>query len=311
MFNNRQREYLKYTLEQEQAALDDLKELYKQALKDINNQIAYLMGRTDTENLASIIYQLDYQKALKKQVSAILDALHSNEYLRIEDYLKDCYENGFLGTMYDLHGQGIPLLLPLDQEQIINALTIDSKLSKPLYERLGEDITALKRKVSSEISRGIANNFSYSDIARNIKNISNTGMNNAYRIARTEGHRIQNQSAMDAANKAKDNGADVVKQWDATLDSRTRPHHTQLDGQIRELDKPFEIAGRKAMYPSGFGIASEDIHCRCALLQRAKWALDEKELQTLKERAEFYKLDKTKDFVDFKNKYLDKIDNII
>lgn len=29
------------------------------------------------------------------QVSTILDALHSNEYLRIEDYLKDCYENGF------------------------------------------------------------------------------------------------------------------------------------------------------------------------------------------------------------------------
>ena len=55
-------------------------------------------------------------------------------------------------------------------------------------------------------------------------------MNIVYRIARTEGHRIQNQSAMDAANKAKENGADVVKQWDATLDARTRPTHTMLDG---------------------------------------------------------------------------------
>lgn len=136
-------------------------------------------------------------------------------------------------------------------------------------------------------------------------------MNNAYRIARTEGHRTQNQSAMDEARLAKDNSADVVNQRDDTLDSKNRSHHTMLDVQIRELDIPFEIAGRKAMYPSGFGIASEDIHCRCALLQRATWVLDEKELQTLKERAEFYKLDKTKDFVDFKKKYLDKIDNII
>ena len=198
-------------------------------------------------------------------------------------------------------------MLPLDQEQILNALTIDSKLSKPLYERLGEDINTLKRKVSSEISRGIANNFSYSDIARNIRNISNTGMNNAYRIARTEGHRIQNQFAMDAANKVKDNDDDVVKQWDATLDSRTRPHHTMLDGQIRELDKPFEIAGGKAMYPSGFGIAAEDIHCRCALLQRTTCALDEKELQTLKERAEYFEFDKTKNFNEFKSKYLENI----
>ena len=305
--NSRQREYLKYTLKQEQEALEALKELYKKALNDINKQIALLMGRNDKENLASIIYQLDYQKALKTQVSAILDALHSNEYLRIEDYLKDCYENGFLGTMYDLHGQGIPLMIPLDQEQVINALTIDSKLSKPLYERLGEDIKVLKRKVSSEISRGIANNFSYTQIAKNLVGISNTGMNNAYRIARTEGHRIQNQSAMDAANIAKEKGADVVKQWDATLDARTRPHHAMLDGQIRELDKPFEVNGRKAMYPSGFGIASEDIHCRCALLQRAVWALDEDELQTLKERAEYYGIDKTKDFNEFKSKYLENI----
>ena len=305
--NSRQREYLKYTLKQEQEALEALMELYKKALNDINKQIALLMGRNDKENLASIIYQLDYQKALKTQVSAILDALHSNEYLRIEDYLKDCYENGFLGTMYDLHGQGIPLMIPLDQEQVINALTIDSKLSKPLYERLGEDIKLLKRKVSSEISRGIANNFSYTQIAKNLVSISNTSMNNAYRIARTEGHRIQNQSAMDAATKAKEKGADVVKQWDATLDARTRPHHAMLDGQIRELDKPFEIEGRKAMHPSGFGIASEDIHCRCALLQRAKWALDDDELRTLKERAGYYNLDKTKDFDDFKSKYLENI----
>ena len=132
-------------------------------------------------------------------------------------------------------------------------------------------------------------------------------MNNAYRIARTEWHRIQNQSSMDAANKDKENCADVVKQWDATMDSRTRPHHALLDGQIRELDKPFEVAGRKAMYPSGLGIAFEDILCRCALLQRAKWALDDDELQTLKELAEFYGIYKTNDFDDFKNKYLESI----
>ena len=51
--------------------------------------------------------------------------------------------------MYDLHGQGIPLMLPLNHEQVLNALTTDSKPSKPLYERLGEDIKVLNSKVSS------------------------------------------------------------------------------------------------------------------------------------------------------------------
>lgn len=60
-------------------------------------------------------------------------------------------------------------MLPFDQEQELNALTTDSKQSKLLYERIGEDIKVLKRKVSSEISIGIANNFSYTEIAKNLR----------------------------------------------------------------------------------------------------------------------------------------------
>ena len=69
------------------------------------------------------------------------------------------------------------------------------------------------------------------------------------RIVRTEGHRIQIQSAMDAQQLAKDHGADIVKQWDATLDDRTRETHRMLDGQIRELDEPFEVGGMQADAP--------------------------------------------------------------
>lgn len=56
--------------------------------------------------------------------------------------------------------------------------------------------------------------------------------------------------------------------------------------------------------PGGFGVAEEDINCRCAILQRARWALDEAELQTLKDRAAYYGLDKADSFNEFKRKYL-------
>ena len=58
------------------------------------------------------------------------------------------------------------------------------------------------------------------------------------------------------------------------------------------------------MYPGGFGDPAEDCNCRCQLLQRARLALDEDELNTLKQRAEFFGLDKTDDFEEFKKKYL-------
>ena len=95
-----------------------------------------------------------------------------------------------------------------------------------------------------------------------------------------------------------------MKQWDASLDGATRKIHRDLDGQIREIDEPFEMRGKKAMYPGRFNDPKMDCNCRCVALTRARSALDEKELDTLRKRAEFFGLDKTEDFEDFKRKYL-------
>jgi hypothetical protein len=132
----------------------------------------------------------------------------------------------------------------------------------------------------------------------------NKALNNSLRIARTEGHRVQQQSQWNALRTAKEKGTDVVKQWDATLDDRTRPDHKILDGQIRKLDAYFEVSGHRAMHPGSLGVASEDIHCRCCMLQRAKWAMNEDDFQTLKKRVAYFRLDKAKDFEEFKGKYL-------
>ena len=78
-------------------------------------------------------------------------------------------------------------------------------------------------------------------------------LSRARTIVRTEAGRVQEQANFDAANKAKAAGADVVKQWSAVLDGKTRDTHRELDHQIREMDKPFEIGGKKAMYPHDFG----------------------------------------------------------
>lgn len=137
---------------------------------------------------------------------------------------------------------------------------------------------------------------------RNINNVSQSGLNNAKRIARTEGHRIQQTSTRDAQLAAKARGADVVKQWDAALDGRTRDSHRHVDGEIRELDEKFSNG---LMFPGDpSGPAAEVINCRCTSDTRARWALDESELEILKERAEYFGLDKTEQFEEFKEKYL-------
>lgn len=306
--NKAQKAVQQSQLNDEKHIIKLLERVYAQARNDCEKKIMELSSRTDLENLQSIIYQKQYQEALKKQLEGILDNLQSEEFTSIADYLQKSYHNGYIGVMYDLTKQGIPLIVPVNQNQVVKALQTDSKLSKGLYARLGEDVNYLKRSIRAELSRGIANGSTWNEIAgkiaKGMNSPFNTSINNAIRIARTEGHRVQQSAALDAQYRAKEKGADIVKQWDSTLDSRTRPHHRMLDGQIRELDEDFEVDGLKAQAPGHFGKPKEDCNCRCCLLQRARWALDEDELNELKERAAYFGLDKSADFADFKQKYL-------
>lgn len=308
LVNKSQKEVQQAHLNAEKHLIKLLERVYGQARNDCEKKIMELSSRTDLENLQSIIYQKQYQEALKKQLEGILDNLQSEEFTSIADYLQKSYHNGYVGVMYDLTKQGIPLIIPINQEQVVKALQTDSKLSKGLYARLGEDVNYLKRSIRAELSRGIANGSTWNEIAGKIAKGMNSPFNKSYNhailIARTEGHRIQQRSALDGQFAAKEKGADVLKQWDSTLDRRTRPHHRQLDGQIRELEEDFEVDGMKAQAPGHFGKPKEDCNCRCCLLQRARWDLDEDELNELKERAAYFGLDKTKDFEEFKQKYL-------
>ena len=204
--------------------------------------------------------------------------------------------------MYDIAGQGIPLIVPIDQAAAIKAVLTDSKVSNGLYAALGVDVAKLKKVITQEISRGIASGLSYADIARNIGNAAKAPLSRAKVIARTEGHRIQQTSARDAQYAAKEKGADVLKQWDAALDGRTRDSHRRVDGEIKELDEKFSNGLRFPGDPQGS--AAEVVNCRCTANTRARWGLDEDELETLKERAEYFGLDKTDSFEEYTNKYL-------
>ena len=313
--NKRQIEVEKAKLAAEKKELLHLKAIYNKAAQDIakkleisNGKINVLLKDFDSLDevqksiLQSQIYQRNFQLSLKKQIDGFLKDLNTDQYESIDQYMKDCYKTGYLGSMYDLHGQGIPIVTPIDQKQIAEAVKINSKISKKLYKKLGEDVDFLKKRIANNIARGIATASEYKVIARNIAADSNMGFNRAMRIARTEGHGMQCQAAEAAQHAAKKAGADVLKQWDAALDKRTRASHARVDGEIRELDEKFSNGMMRPADKNGG--AAEVVNCRCALLQRARWALDEDELQTLKDRAAYYGLDKTKNFDDFRKKYL-------
>lgn len=316
--NKRQLDTEKAKLADEKKVLLALKKEYEQAAKDVQGKIHIHDNKIDVilqewdgadEDVRSIlqsqIYQKKFQEQLKAQIDDTVKKLNGEQYKSIEEYLKDCYTTSFVGSAFDQFGQGIPIVSPIDRKAMVKAVTLDPKLSNKLY---GSYMEQMKDNIRAEISRGIATADSFEHIARNISNRTNQSFNKTMRIVRTEGHAVQIQATWDNVQKAKAAGADIVKQWDATLDKRTRDSHRRVDGEIRELGEKFSNG---MMYPSDRrGGAAEVINCRCTLLQRARWALDDEELETLKKRAEYFGLDKTDNFREFEKKFLKAAEKI-
>lgn len=304
--NKWEKEVQRSLIKDEQRILRILQLMYNDVLREIQEKIQiYFLRITQDPTDAAAVYQFRYQQALARQISGILDGFEDKNYTSIQSYLEDCYTNGFVGAMYDIHRQGIPVVTPIRQENVVRAITTDSKISVPMYTRLGNNIAQLKTAIAAEVTRGIVSGHSWHDTAAGISRQGQVSAYNAMRIARTEGHRIACEAQMDGCQTAKAAGADVVKEWSAALDERTREHHRELNGQIRELDDAFEVAGIRVQYPGNFGRPEEDIHCRCALLQRARWALSEEELEKLRNTSAARGLSQIENFGEFKGKYLE------
>lgn len=276
-----QKQTTQYELLSEKKVMEQLERSYQKALEAVKDRLRQLDERTDVENRQAVAYQKAFQQGLQKQLERILGKLHSKTYRTVQEYLQDCYLTGHTAVLYELQSDGLRLSLPIPQDKVYQAAINDTKLVKPLYDSIGEDFAGLKKHITDIVSAGFASGASYGDMANQItgKMIGNYAtmrggaLGRAKLIVRTEGNRIANAARLEAARTAKQQGADLVKQWDSTMDKKTRPHHVQLDGQVRELDEPFEVDGRKAQAPGKFGIASEDINCRCHAYSRPRWAV--------------------------------------
>lgn len=276
-----QKQTTQYELLSEKKVMEQLERSYQKALEDVKDRLRQLDERTDEENRQAVAYQKAFQQGLQKQLERFLGKLHSKTYRTVQEYLRDCYLTGHTAVLYELQSDGLRLSLPIPQDKVCQAAVNDTKLVKPLYDSIGEDFAGLKKHITDIVSAGFASGASYGDMANQItgKMIGNYAtmrggaLGRAKLIVRTEGNRIANAARLEAARTAKQQGADLVKQWDSTMDKKTRPHHVQLDGQVRELDEPFEVDGRKAQAPGKFGIASEDINCRCHAYSRPRWAV--------------------------------------
>lgn len=290
-------------LNNEKGVLKQLEQTYIKALADIKGRLRLLQAREETQ---SVIYQIDYQKSLEKQINAILGVLQQDNITNIQDFLNHMYEDGYIGIQYELMQQGVPVVTSINQTEVATSL-FKKTGGMTFGYREQRHLKEFKQIVKDTITRGIASGSTYRDIANQLSVVTGEELYKSYRIARTEGHRITTEAKLNSMKKAKQQGADVVKQWDATLDGKTRDKHRKLDGQWVEVDEYFEVQGEKVKAPGKFKHKGDNINCRCILLTRPRWAVEKNRVKSAKIKDEYgkevEKLIEVKNYEDYKKGY--------
>ena len=128
-----------------------------------------------------------------------------------------------------------------------------------------KDLAYNKQQVNSAIESAILNGKSIDKIAEDLQDrMENVNERSAIKIARTAVTSAQNNGTLDSFYEARDMGINIQKEWEATLDDRTRPSHRELDGERRELDESFSNGLQYLGDPDGN--PDEIYWCRCTLV---------------------------------------------
>ena len=233
------------------------------------------------------VYQAQYQQEITEYVQAPIQALETETQEIVKRSFWEYFALGALATMYLLHRQNTPLVFPvpspvrhIDAAEYASGIrvTFSGVQVAESYKYIRNAYRDLQVRTVADISRHIANGVPYNKIARDMASNMNVtpfskAFSKAMTIVRTEGGRIKSEAEYQVQLAAKARGADIVKQWSAVLDGRTRDSHRQIDGESREIEERFSNG---LLYPCEAGqAAAEVINCRCVALTRVRRALND------------------------------------
>lgn len=125
-----------------------------------------------------------------------------------------------------------------------------------------------RTKIANAVTQGIIQGEGIPEIAKRIaRQVGSDNMEAMTRYARTAMTGAQNAGRVEMLHEAQAMGIKVKKKWLATLDSRTRDAHANLDGQTAEVDEPFKSDLGPIMFPGDFSAHPANTwNCRCTMI---------------------------------------------
>lgn len=129
-----------------------------------------------------------------------------------------------------------------------------------------KDVKWYNKIMQNAVIQGILQGETLDQIALRIsEEAGDKGLNAIRRQARTAYTSAMNAGSLMAMENARDKyGIELQKRWMATLDDRTRDSHARLDGQVQDIDEPFDSLLGPIMWPGDPDAEPANVwNCRC------------------------------------------------
>ena len=203
-----------------------------------------------------------------RQVSQIL-MTHNRQAQKIvrESQIDTFVENYNFSAFLAEKGTGISFNI-YNTESVAQLIKKKPKILPEWTINEKKDYKWCYNKVNNIIRQGIIQGESIPEITKRLAtDLSAQSENKMRTFARTAMTEAQNSGRQQQMEDVADDGVEVMKEWVATLDDRTRDEHRMLDGQRVPYDQPFKVGKEEIDYP-GDPKADPSLvyNCRCTMV---------------------------------------------
>lgn len=200
---------------------------------------------------------------LRDQLAADLTRANEIAAAYINDTTPGIYSLNANYTAWEIYGStGVDFTL-VDANTIKELLMSDNLMLPPSRVPIPVSEAWNSRQLTNALVSGILQGKSIGKIADEFERVVNMDRTSALRNARTATTGAQNAGRQDTYNRAVEMGIEMVKEWIATEDGRTRDSHAELDGVRVKVNEKFPNG---LEYPGDRSGRPEEVYnCRCTV----------------------------------------------
>ena len=219
--------------------------------------------------LRNQVFQSELMHQKLDNITQTCTTAQQTAYKLARDEQYDIFALGANWAFYELEqAAGVAFNLTLYNTEAVKRLLVENPKLVPNKRIKSESNRTYDARVFNRyVTKGIIQGKSVHDIAvQAVQGMADTEVHWAMNNAITALTGAQNAGTLQQIRNAKARGIPVEKQWNSTLDYKTRNMHRLLDQQSVDPDEPFKVQGYELQYPGDPNGAPEMVYrCRCTL----------------------------------------------